>query len=397
MLYLSGIIIAFFLALILFSKKGKTSSDTILALWLCFIGLHLLLYYLKFSEKIFDLPYLLGTELPMPLAHPPFLYLYTASLCAPRPAQSNRWMLHFIPVLLCYLYLMADFYTLPAAEKISVYQNKGAGYELFSRIRLVAIFISGVSYVVLSSLLLRKHSRNIHNLFSYEEKISLKWLQYLTAGIALIWLVIFTSSDKVVFAVAVLFVLFIGYFGIRQVGIFTNISPFQTPSPNNDDPTLKKAAPDIETTFPANNLADAESTTDDEPSPASEPGKKKYQKSGLTEASAEHLHRQLKNLMEHQKVYRESELSLTDLAQRLNTHPNYLSQVINEKEGKNFFDYVNTLRIGDFLEMAADPKSRRFTILALAFECGFNSKSSFIRYFRKVTGHAPSNYLQMQE
>ncbi len=395
MLYLSGIIIAFFLAIILFSKKGQTLSDKILAFWLVFIGLHLFLYYLNFSEKIFDLPFLLGLELPLPLVHPPFLYLYTASLCAPRQLSSKRWILHFAPALICYLYLIG-FYGLPSDQKILVYQNKGAGYELFTAVRMLAISISGIGYVGWSSVLLHRHSQNIHNLFSYEEKINLKWLQYLVAGIAVIWLVVFTGIDEAVFAAAVLFVLFIGYFGIRQVGIFTNIAPIMPAPPGGDDPTLQTEKPGAKSAAKPDS-PDADNTTDNEPPPESQPDKKKYQKSGLTEESADHLHRQLKHLMETQKVFEESELSLTDLADRLKTHPNYLSQVINEKEGKNFFDYVNTLRIGEFLKLAADPKNKQYTILALAYDCGFNSKSSFIRYFKKVTGHAPSAYLQMQE
>lgn len=390
MFYITGIIIAFFLALILFSKKDKTGSDKILALWLVFIGVHLCLYYLNFSEKVYELPFLLGTDLPLPLLHGPFLYLYTVSLCNPQALGPKRWMLHFVPVLVCYLYLI-PFFLLPSTQKTWFFQHQGAGYEPFLFVKTLAIGISGICYVVLSSHLLRKHLKNIHKLFSYEEKINLKWLQYLITGIALVWLVFFTGSDQMVFAMTVLFVLFIGIFGIRQVGIFTNMASFQAASSGSNTQSIEKVSPDV-AIFPV----DDENTIDDESSSTLETDKRKYQKSGLTEVSAAQLHQQLRDLMETHKVYRESELSLTDLAQRLKTHPNYLSQVINDKEGKNFFDYINTMRVGEFLEMTSDPKSRRYTILALALDCGFNSKSSFIRYFKKVTGHAPSNYLQMQ-
>ena len=84
----------------------------------------------------------------------------------------------------------------------------------------------------------------------------------------------------------------------------------------------------------------------------------------------------------------------TDLARRLNTHPNYLSQVINEKEGKNLYDYVNTLRIEEFIKLVSQPHNQNLTLLSLAYECGFNSKSSFNRYFKKTTGQSPSEYLK---
>jgi AraC-like DNA-binding protein len=68
--------------------------------------------------------------------------------------------------------------------------------------------------------------------------------------------------------------------------------------------------------------------------------------------------------------------------------------VINEREGKNFYDYINCLRIEEFKRLAAAPENRKYTLMALAEECGFNSKSSFNRYFKKVTGKAPSEFMQ---
>ena len=125
--------------------------------------------------------------------------------------------------------------------------------------------------------------------------------------------------------------------------------------------------------------------------------KKKYSKSGLSEEMAVSLHQELNWLMEREKLYTESELSLSDLAARLSVHPNYLSQLINEKEGKNFYDYINTLRIEEFKRLVALPENQRYTILSLAYEFGFNSKSSFNRFFKKATGQSPSVYLRAME
>ena len=108
---------------------------------------------------------------------------------------------------------------------------------------------------------------------------------------------------------------------------------------------------------------------------------------------AENLHGRLKKLMESEKIYTESELSLSDLANLLNTLPNYLSQVINDKEGKNFYDYINMLRIEEFKMMVSRPENKKYTLLSLSYDCGFNSKSSFNKNFKKVTGQSPSEYL----
>jgi AraC-like DNA-binding protein len=82
------------------------------------------------------------------------------------------------------------------------------------------------------------------------------------------------------------------------------------------------------------------------------------------------------------------------VAEELEIHPNTLSQVINTVEQKNFFDYVNTLRIEEFKERIANPDNQKYTLLSLAFECGFNSKTSFNRNFKNLTGKSPSEYLK---
>ena len=387
MFYTTGIILSFFLSLLLLGKKHKTAADYLLACWLFWMGCHLWLYALSSAEKLDVFPALLGLSIPMPLAHPPLLFLYTAALC--RGRLQRYWWVHFLPVLACYLY-MIPFDLRPADQKIWVFQHQGAGYEAFLMIVNTAINISGVGYTLFAYRLLRQHRRIIADLFSNQEKINLQWLQNLIYGLAVIWVAVLAGNDTAVFGAAVLFVLFIGYFGIRQVGIFTNTTPpslapseYHAPSfgfipvPVDPDPgndPLEIAGPD--------NIP---------------PDKKKYEKSGLSPEAAEALHQRLQHLMADEKLFRESELSLTDLAERLDTHPNYLSQIINEKEGKNFYDYINSMRVDAFLKMAAEPESRRFTLFALALECGFNSKSAFNRCFKKAVGQSPTEYLSATE
>ena len=96
--------------------------------------------------------------------------------------------------------------------------------------------------------------------------------------------------------------------------------------------------------------------------------------------------------MTTEKMYTKNDLLINDLASILMVHPNHLSQIINELEGKNFYEFVNHYRIHEFKRLISSPKNHQFTLLSLAFECGFNSKSSFNRYFKKSTGQTPSQY-----
>lgn len=75
---------------------------------------------------------------------------------------------------------------------------------------------------------------------------------------------------------------------------------------------------------------------------------------------------------------------MSDLARQLDIHPNYISQVINSVEQKNFYDFINEHRVEEFKQLVSLPENQHFTLLALAFECGFNSKTSFNRNFKKA-------------
>ena len=118
MLYLAGIIITFFLSIILAGKKGKSGADTNLALWLAVIGFHLTLFYLYVSSKYTELPWLLGIELALPLTHAPFLFLYTAALTQNRKIKPAN-LFHFLPLIIVYLSLL-PFFLLPPQKKIIV-------------------------------------------------------------------------------------------------------------------------------------------------------------------------------------------------------------------------------------------------------------------------------------
>jgi AraC-like DNA-binding protein len=377
MFYVIGIIITFFLAFLLISKKGKTHADNVLVAWLIVIGIHLSLFYnLYFNNNSY--PYLLGLETPFPLIQGPLLWLYTAALTHQLNLKNHRWLLHFVPFVAVYLYII-PFFNLPAAQKAYVYQHQGIGYEGLMRTMDVLIPLSGFSYVIWTSILLKRHKRHIAQQFSNTERINLNWLQYLIYGVCLIWITTLFGFEEITFGSVVLFILFIGYFGINQVGIFTDTHTF-TP------PQYKTENKDFDTFV--------NEPIEEEMLENVELAKKKYQKSGLSEEQAEQVQKDLAHLMATEKLFKNSELALTDLANRLDIHPNYLSQVINEKAGVNFYDYINTLRIEEFKKLTALPESKQYTLLSLAYDCGFNSKSSFNRHFKKITDLSPSEYMR---
>jgi AraC-like DNA-binding protein len=392
MLYLIGIIIAFFLAILLLTKKNKSEADKILAIWLFFIWIHLSLFYLHSAENYFKYPYFLGFELPLPFLHAPFLYLYTASLTNQSINRKYIW-LHFLPILLTYLFFL-PFLTSSITQKIYVYQHQGIGYQKQLNIMFFAIIISGITYVTLSLLLLKKHKKNIADQFSYLEKINLNWLRYLILGISLIWVAVITRHEYIIFSTTVFYVIFIGYFGIKQVGIFTQNEIFYQKL---EEPKLAIKVSHEKQKLPLQSTISEMGEWTKNGRDQQEIGEQsyiKYQKSSLNQTDIREIHQQLTLLMQNEKLYKNPELTLSELAQKLDVHPNNLSQVINSIEQKNFYDYINFQRVEEFKNSVHLPENQKITLLSIAYECGFNSKTSFNRNFKKVTDFSPTEYLK---
>ena len=361
MFYRAGISIALFVVALLLNKEGKSRSDMLLILWMLMSSMHIALQYSFVQGSMLDYPFLFGIAIPLPLLHGVFLYFYVSSVTDQFPETKLKTYIHFVPFALAILYLAIFFFPLPTETKRAVIESEGEGHELFTILLMGSIMLSGVVYVIWSMILLRRHEKNILNQFSRVENINLRWLQFLIIGLGLIWLVvIFSQKDEYIFTGVVIFIILMGYFGLQQIDIYSRRRKIEVP--------VEKVE-------------------------SKEPKAEKYSSSGLSNSAADELYQTLLDQMESGSIYKQQELSISDLAELLGTHPNYLSQVINEKGGMKFFDFVNNYRIDEFKRLVADPKNKKFTMLSLAYDCGFNSKSSFNRYFKKVTGQTPSQYV----
>lgn len=94
------------------------------------------------------------------------------------------------------------------------------------------------------------------------------------------------------------------------------------------------------------------------------------------------------------KPYLDPDLSLRSLAKQIEIHPNELSWLLNESIGKNFNDFINHFRVINFKTISKDPKSSHITLIGLAYQSGFNSKTVFNTSFKKETGITPGQYLK---
>lgn len=100
------------------------------------------------------------------------------------------------------------------------------------------------------------------------------------------------------------------------------------------------------------------------------------------------------NFVETEKPYLNPTISLRDLANQVEIHPNQLSWLLNEAIGKKFNEFINHYRVEHFKELAKNPENAHISIIGLAYESGFNSKTVFNTFFKKEMGMTPLEYLK---
>lgn len=368
-IFISGIFLSFFIVVLLLTKKQKTLTDKILAAWIAIIGIHLLGYYYNQLGYWEIYPHLIGVTAPFPLLHGPMLFLYT--LYSLRNDRKIRLVdyLHFAPVIASYLYMFNFFFFYTVEEKRMLDNGEIQDYGVFSIVLLIAILISGLTYSLFSYQLTIKHQIKINKYFSFNEEINMKWLRNCIFSIGLVFLsatIIYIVRDAfgvefsfnveyIIYLVIIGFVFYIGYYGIKHENIFTN-----------------------------NSLLDNSEEEDTEST-------EKYKNSGMKKEIVLKLYNRLLKIMVDEKPYLDPKLSLSGLAQLLEISTNQLSQIINQQAQVNFYDFINKYRVEEFIQKAKSNKN--FSLLGLALDTGFNSKSSFNYIFKKQTGVSPSKYL----
>lgn len=125
---------------------------------------------------------------------------------------------------------------------------------------------------------------------------------------------------------------------------------------------------------------------------------KKYKTLNISEEECRRLAVKLEEVMQNDKPYIQADLKIAELAAVVGTSAHTLSYLFNHYLKRNYYDYINDFRIAEFKRLVATTDDiSKFTLTALAQECGFNSRASFFRYFKKVTGITPSEYIQQKE
>ncbi len=366
-IFLMAAFIAISFAVLLLSKKRRAFHDNILFIWLAYMGFYIGIYAL-YSHDLFIHFHLLSISLLSLLMLPgPFLYCYIAALVSDKKQFSAKDLLHLFPVMSFNLYIVIASFFPDIKEGMNI-ENINTEYDppVLFLFFLIMTALSGPVYFLLTISLFKKLDINIFNNFSNTGDIDLYWIRRLVLVFGIAWSVLISVTvihhifhmfsmafcTDGLFLSLCLFVIIIGYFGLKQKIIFSTESI----------------------------LVQAETNKD----------QVRYAGSRLDNREAKKLAEQLKRHVEGSKTYLNPDLTLAQLAAETGMSSHQLSQVINEQFNLNFFDFINQYRVGEFKKRMTDPAYNHFSILGIAFECGFNSKSAFNRVFKKITGHTPS-------
>ncbi|RPI02707.1 MAG: AraC family transcriptional regulator [Calditrichaeota bacterium] len=367
------------LALYLFHKHSDLFANRFIACLMLFYSLIVLDLYIWESGFYFSHPQLRFLTIPLVFLIAPFLFLYTKYLTNSRPSMERKDLLHFLPFLIYLLLMSRHLFESDNQLLDRVRHFDPNDQEMPWDFALVypAVLLQPALYLASTLAYLRRYTQKLKTAFSSIESIKLKWLRNLTAILSVV--VIFYCIEY-------------------------GLSFFDIQLSNRFDLTSLLAAVSVyvmgywallkSDTFKNPVIADSIRQLSDEQIglQRGRQASRKYAKSGLSPDTATAYVEALSRLMDNDKCYRDSELTLAQLANKLNISAHNLSEVLNTQLQQNFFDFINRYRVDEVKGKLADSAHAHVKILAVAFDAGFNSKTAFNTIFKNMTGNTPSEY-----
>ena len=362
---------------ILFYPGGNKESNKWIALHILCLSLAL---SAPFSQKLFSgiVPRADRFTEPILLLIYPFLYLYIVSLS--RKLGSRFIFLHMLPFLFFIPLVAISLYH---QQDLTSWSLDNFGFNIILAFFVAAKVVLYCIYLYWCWRALRSSQQLIQQNFSETSRINLDWLaQLLLIGMGLLLLYIlvmiviiihpsWARLNFLLVAAVTLYIYFASYKALSQPSIFLKKSKAREPLRDSD--AISELLPEKNSNEPQSERI-------------------KYERSALPEERLADLKSKLESLMRKDRLFLEPELTIQALGEKLNSSPYYISQVLSQKMKKNFYDFVNYYRVEEAKTLLEKPSMSNFTILSIAFESGFNSKTTFNSVFKKFTGQTPSQY-----
>ena len=361
-----GIAQTFFAGILIAVKKPAVYANQILSAWLFIICAEMIIVLI--NETLVEL-YPIKI---LPYTYGPMLMLYAKWMTTEHPRFDLKYLWHFAPffIFLIASLIFIDQRVMDGTHGFLVIDS----FVSFRIIYAITFFLSITAYSVATFVVINRHQKRLKELVSYSSgKITLQWLLGLSITFYTGYVVMFIFGGvdiltgfmpfdpyEISFIGLTLLTFLFGVFGFQQPCIFEEVvrfHPSETDSSKESDPI-------------------------------------KYQRSGLKQKDVADYVNKIRKYMVIEKPYLDRELTIYDLSEQLKIPRHIISEVINEHMGKNFYNLVNDYRVNEVKERMKSEDLQVITILGIAYDSGFNSKSSFNTIFKEKTGQTPSEYLK---
>lgn len=376
----SSLLLIFFFHGIVFSflllRKGiiynnKSSKWLSLLLFLCamYITPHMLGYagwYKKgiTQEILFFVPFM------QVLLIGPVVYFYTKSLLNSSFSLLKKDWIHFVPAALYLLYSLLIFVTDKIILDEFYFYADGRDKDLANWYQIAGL-VSMTYYLISSLRYYSKYKKLVFDSVSYAETILFKWIQnFMIAflGVLVLRVLFFILNPEwgefgsqfwyyIVFSFLIFYISINGYANAVKISIFNDVN-----------------------TQSVNVFSEETQGKTNQELPLSD--------------DIEDWKQKIIVLIEVEKIYENPKLILSDVAQLLDTNTRTISSVINLGFQMNFNDFINYYRIEAVKEKLISGEHHTITLLGIAYDCGFNSKATFNRAFKKSTGLSPKGFIE---
>jgi AraC-like DNA-binding protein len=358
-----GLSQTFFTALLVVTKKPSSVANKLMSalMFMLFFDLVFVLIKIKVIE-FYSFPFIAFT-------YGPILYFYVLFMTKSGKKFSHINLLHFIPFLVFFVVSVLF-------REQRVFSNLS---DFFVQDKIISLrivygtcfFVSISTYSILAFIAIRNHQRNLKNLVSYTSgKLTLNWLKIISISFYVSYIIFFILGGL---NIIVSFIPFDPYYTIFVfIALFSFIYGFYI---------IRQ--PDL--------LIALDSDNDDKEIVSDKPPKG-YLRSGLKKSEAEKLLKSLIDFTEMHKPYLDRDLNINIMSDLTGISKHHITEILNEYHDRNFFTFINEYRVNEVIERLKDPHNDNFTLLAIAYDSGFNSKSTFNSIFKLITGLTPTQY-----
>ncbi|MBY0478386.1 MAG: helix-turn-helix domain-containing protein [Chitinophagaceae bacterium] len=309
----------------------------------------------------------------------PVIFFYTKSLLQSDFRLTGRQYLHLFPAAAYLVYSLVVFITDKLVLQKPFFYADGRDKDLADWYQQLG-WLSMITYAVLSIRLYNRYRKLVVDAVSFADSVKFEWVKrYLVAFVLMqlcmgVFLFLYPEwgsfSNKwwyyLLFSILSFYIALQGYVNVHQVN-------FEL------EPIVK--AENENTNQEAANSATSEKTANET----------EEKNSGLNFAEWK---QKISTVIEAEQLYENPRLSLTDLAEKLQTNPTTVSKAINNCFEMNFNDFINQYRVEAVKKMLTKGLHQKQTLLGIAYDAGFNSKTTFNRAFKKNTGLAPKEFLE---